>query len=56
MTCSYLFDLRKDSKVKNLPQMTPISCSGQIKCLIVTRCNVKILPILAHPTVFPAEK
>lgn len=34
MTCNYLLDLRKDIKVKNLPKMTPIFFSGQIKCLI----------------------
>ena len=33
MTCNYLLDLRKDIKLKNLPKMTPISFSGQIKCI-----------------------
>lgn len=48
ITGNCLLDLRKDIKVRNLPKITPISFSGQIKRLIDPLCNVNILPILPH--------
>lgn len=48
ITGNCLLDLRKDIKVRNLPKITPISFSWQIKRLIDPLCNVNIVPILPH--------
>lgn len=56
ITGNYLLDLRKDIQDRNVPKITTIYFSGQIKHLIDPLCNVKIVLILPHFAALPAER